>query len=325
VLLKLVAGADALIENFAHGTMDRLGLGYAVLSASNPRLVYCSLKGFLSGPFEKRAALDEIVQFMGGLAYMTGPSGMPLRAGASVVDIMGGMFGALGIMAALRERDSTGRGQEIRSALFESTAFLVAQHMGQEALTGKAPPPMPEKASSWAVYDPFQTADGRTVFVGITSDNHWRSFCKEFGEEALLADPALKTNPQRARARDRIMPVVTAKFAAESFDSLVEKLERLTIPFGPLAKPGDLFEDRHLNAGGRLLNITLPTGKNAKIPGIPLEMDGRKPQVRQQPPRMGEHTLAVLAEVGYSTQQINELVKQGIVVADDKVAGTTAT
>lgn len=325
VLLKLVGGADVLIENFAHGAMDRLGLGYPVLSEANPRLVYCSLKGFLSGPFEKRAALDEIVQFMGGLAYMTGPTGMPLRAGASVVDIMGGMFGALGIMAALRERETTGRGQEIRSALFESTAFLVAQHMGQQALTGKAPPPMPEKASSWAVYDPFQTADGRTVFVGITSDNHWRSFCKEFGEEALLADPVLKTNPQRAQARDRIMPVVTAKFAAESFDSLVEKLERLKIPFGPLAKPGDLFEDKHLNASGRMLNITLPNGKSAKIPGLPLDMDGRKPQVRQQPPRMGEHTRVVLAEAGYTAAEIETLVQQGIVIAEsDAVRAASA-
>lgn len=316
VLLKLVAGADALIENFAHGTMDRLGLGYPVMSKTNPRLVYCSLKGFLNGPFEQRAALDEIVQFMGGLAYMTGPTGMPLRAGASVVDIMGGMFGALGILAALRERDTTGRGQEIRSALFESTAFMVAQHMGQQALTGKAPPPMPEKASSWAVYDPFQTADGRTVFVGITSDNHWRSFCREFGEETLLADPALKTNPQRAQARDRIMPVVTAKFAAEPFESLVEKLERLKIPFGPLAKPGDLFEDKHLNASGRMLNIVLPTGKTAKIPGLPLDMDGRKPQVRQQPPRKGEHTRAVLAEAGYSPGEIENLVQAGTVIED---------
>lgn len=325
VLLKLVGGADALIENFAHGAMDRLGLGYPVLAAANPGLVYCSLKGFLNGPFEKRAALDEIVQFMGGLAYMTGPTGMPLRAGASVVDIMGGMFGALGIMAALRERETTGRGQEIRSALFESTAFLVAQHMGQQALTGKAPPPMPEKASSWAVYDPFQTADGRTVFVGITSDNHWRSFCKEFGEEALLADPALKTNPQRAQARDRIMPVVIRKFAAESFDSLVEKLERLKIPFGPLAKPGDLFEDKHLNASGRMLNILLPNGKSAKIPGLPLDMDGRKPQVRQQPPRMGEHTRAVLAEAGYSSAEIETLVQDGIVIAEGGEAHATST
>src|SRR5262245_34307208 len=216
VFHRVVETADALLENFAPGAMERLGLGYEELSKRHPRLIYCSLKGFLSGPYEKRAALDEIVQFMGGLAYMTGPSGMPLRAGASVVDIMGGMFGALGILAALRERERTGKGQLVESSLFESTAFLVAQHMGQQALTGKAPPPMPEKASSWAVYDPFETADGKTVFVGITSDNHWRAFCTAFGVEELLADPALKTNPLRTRARDKIMPVVTAKFSAET-------------------------------------------------------------------------------------------------------------
>ena len=291
----VVESADVLVENFAPGTMDRLGLGYEQLSALYPRLVYCALKGFLSGPYEKRAALDEIVQFMGGLAYMTGPTGMPLRAGASVIDIMGGMFGVVGILAAIRERERTGRGQLVESSLFESTAFLVAQHMGQQALTGKPPPPMPEKASSWAVYDPFLTADGKTVFVGITSDNHWRSFCKGFGVEELLDDASLSTNPQRAQARDRIMPLVTAKFAAQPFALLVEILERLNIPFGPLATPGDLFDDRHLNESGRLLDVRLPTGKVARIPGIPLDMDGRKPAVRRQPPQMGEHTCAVLA------------------------------
>ena len=317
-ILKVVEGADALIENFAYGTMDRLGLGYEALSKVNPRLIYCSLKGFLEGPYEKRAALDEIVQFMGGLAYMTGPSGMPLRAGASVIDIMGGMFGAIGIMAALREREHTGKGQLVQSALFESTAFLVAQHMGQQALTGKAPPPMPEKASSWAVYDPFQTSDGKIVFVGITSDNHWRSFCTGFGVEELLADETLSTNPKRAQARDRIMPVVTAKFAAETFESLVAKLEKLKLPFGPLAKPGDLFEDRHLNEGGRMLNITLPTGKVAKIPGLPLDMDGRKPRVRQQPPKMGQHTKAVLREAGYSASDIEALDVQGTIIQSEE-------
>ena len=315
VIHKIIVDADALIENFAYGTMDRLGLGYEALSAKYPRLIYCGLKGFLSGPYEKRAALDEIVQFMGGLAYMTGPSGMPLRAGTSVVDIMGGMFGALGIMAALREREHTGRGQLVQSSLFESTAFLVAQHMGQEALTGKAPPPMPEKASSWAVYDPFQTADGKTVFVGITSDNHWRAFCTGFGVEELLDDPALKSNPQRAQQRAKIMPIVTAKFAAESFESLVAKLEKLKLPFGPLAKPGDLFDDKQLNHDGRMLDVLLPTGKRAKLPGLPLEMGGRKTRVRQQPPTMGEHTRAVLADAGYTDVQINELIAQKIVIA----------
>jgi len=315
VMNRLLAGADALIENFAHGTMERLGLGYATLCIDYPKLVYCSLKGFLSGPYEKRAALDEIVQFMGGLAYMTGPRGMPLRAGSSVVDIMGGMFGALGILAALRERERTGRGQLVNSALFESTAFLVAQHMGQQALTGKAPPPMPEKASSWAVYDPFQTSDGKTVFVGITSDNHWRAFCGGFDVEHLLDDPALKSNPQRAQARAKIMPIVTAKFAGETFESLIAKLEDLKIPFGPLATPGDLFDDRHLNESGRLLDVQLPTGRVARIPGIPLDMGGRKPELRYQPPKMGEHTRSILAEAGYTDAQISELIDHQIVIA----------
>ena len=314
VLHKVLAGADALLENFAPGAMDRLGLGYEALSRVHPRLIYCSLKGFLSGPYEDRAALDEIVQFMAGLAYMTGPTGMPLRAGASVIDIMGGMFGALGILAALRERDRTGRGQLVESALFESTAFVVSQHMGLHALTGKAPPPMPERSSSWAVYHPFKTADDKTVFVGITSDNHWRGFCNEFGLEELLADPELQTNPQRAKARATFMPLVTAKIAAESLTSLCAKLERLKIPFGPLAKPGDLFDDPHLNEGGRMLEVLLPTGARAKLPGLPLDMDGRKPQLRHQPPRKGEHTREVLEESGYAPEEIERLVKDGVVI-----------
>ena len=316
LIQKVIESADALIENFAHGTMERLGLGYQELSRVQPRLIYCSLKGFLSGPYEERPALDEIVQFMGGLAYMTGPSGLPLRAGASVVDIMGGMFGALGIMAALREREHTGRGQLVKSALFESTAFLVAQHMGQQALTGKEPPPMPEKESSWAVYEAFKTADDKTVFVGITSDNHWRSFCIGFGVEELLADPSLKTNPQRAQVRARIVPVVAKKFAALRRDELMAKLERLKIPFGPLAKPGDLFDDPHLNSGGRMLDVLLPTGKHAKIPGLPLEMGGHTPGVRLQPPRKGEHTRGILTEVGYSTNEVDALVAKGVAIDD---------
>jgi crotonobetainyl-CoA:carnitine CoA-transferase CaiB-like acyl-CoA transferase len=325
VIQRVIASADALIENFAHGTMERLGLGYGALAKTHPRLVYCSLKGFLAGPYEERPALDEIVQFMGGLAYMTGPTGRPLRAGSSVVDIMGGMFGALGILAALRERERTGRGQLVASALFESTAFLVAQHMGQEALTGTAPPPMPEKASSWAIYDPFRTSDGETVFVGITSDNHWRSFCVGFGVEALLSDATLKSNPQRAQARARLMPIVTEKFAALRRDELCAKLERLSIPFGPLARPGDLFDDPHLAHGGRLLDILLPTGTPARLPGLPLDMDGRKTCVRRQPPRMGEHTRAVLAEAGYNPAQIDELIDQRVVIAADAAVTVTAS
>ncbi|HTE16029.1 MAG TPA: CaiB/BaiF CoA-transferase family protein [Burkholderiales bacterium] len=272
ILRKLVTQADVLVENFAYGTLERLGFGYDALSKINPGIVYCSLKGFLSGPYEQRPALDEVVQFMGGLAYMTGPRGQPLRAGASVVDIMGGMFGVVGILAALRERERTGRGQMVQSALFESTAYMVAQHMSGQIVTGKEPPPMPHKASSWAIYETFTTADKKSIFVAITSDNHWRAFCTEFGLTEWLADPALKTNPQRAAAHDRIAPMVEGIVGRHSFDAMGKILERLKIPFAPLAKPSDLFDDPHLNQGNRMVETHFQNGKRAKLPALPLEM-----------------------------------------------------
>jgi crotonobetainyl-CoA:carnitine CoA-transferase CaiB-like acyl-CoA transferase len=318
ILRKLVAQADVLVENFAYGTLDRLGFGYDTLAQINPCLVYCSLKGFLAGPYEKRPALDEVVQFMGGLAYMTGPHGQPLRAGASVVDIMGGMFGVVGILAALRERERTGRGQQVQSALFESTAYMVAQHMSGQIVTGKEPPPMPHKASSWAIYETFTTADEKTIFIGITSDNHWRAFCNEFGLAELLADPALKTNPQRAAEHDRIAPVVEAIVRQRDFKTMAAILERLKIPFAPLAKPADLFDDPHLNQGNRMVETHFQNGKRARLPALPLEMSNHTLGLRTQPPRKGEHTRDVLREAGFSTSEIDVWISRGIVIVDDK-------
>src|ERR1700685_3872195 len=210
LLHRLVATADVAIENYAPGTMDRLGCGYADFAKTNPRIVYCALKGFLSGPYEHRPALDEVVQFMAGLAYMTGPPGQPLRAGSSVVDIMGGMFAVIGIQAALRERDRTGRGQLIKSALFETTAFLMAQHMAGQAITGRGPPPMPAREGAWGIYDPFETADREQIFVGLTSDRQWRRFCEHFARQDLLQDPTYKTNEDRVRERPVLRPGVAA-------------------------------------------------------------------------------------------------------------------
>lgn len=318
ILRKLVTQADVLVENFAYGTLDRLGFGYDKLSALNPRIVYCSLKGFLRGPYEQRPALDEVVQFMGGLAYMTGPRGQPLRAGASVVDLMGGMFGVVGILAALRERDSTGRGQMVQSALFESTAYMVAQHMSGQIVTGKEPPPMPHKASSWAIYETFVTADGKTLFVGITSDNHWRAFCNEFKLDDLLTDPSLKTNPQRAAEHDRLAPVVEAIVKSHTFVAMSKILERLKIPFAPLAKPADLFDDLHLNQGNRMVETHFQNGKRAKLPALPLEMGDHTLGLRSQPPRKGEHSREVLIEAGFSTAEIDGWIDGGIVITDPK-------
>jgi crotonobetainyl-CoA:carnitine CoA-transferase CaiB-like acyl-CoA transferase len=294
----LVAGADVLIENFRSGTMDKLGLGYEALKPANPGLIYCSAKGFLSGPYEQRTALDEVAQMMGGLAYMTGPPGRPLRAGASVIDVTGGMFGVIGILAALEQRHRTGVGQRVNCSLYETTAFLVGQHMAQKAVTGVAAQPMPARISAWAIYDVFETADGASVFVGVVSDAQWRAFCQAF-DLALGADESLATNNARVQARERILPQVRALFAGLPQAELMERLETVGLPFAPVARPEDLFDDPHLNAGG-LVELTLPDGRRTALPGLPLEMNGQRLGLTRDPPAAGADTAEVLAELDRS-------------------------
>ncbi len=315
LLYRLVKTADVTLENFAPGTMERLGCGYADFAVINPRLIYCALKGFLSGPYEHRPALDEVVQFMAGLAYMTGPPGQPLRAGASVVDIMGGMFAVIGIQAALRERERTGRGQMVKSALFESTTFLMMQHMAGEAVTGRAPPPMPAREGAWAIYDTFATADGRQIFVGLTSDGQWRRFCQHFGRAELVQDPAYRTNEDRVHQRPALRPIVAAIIAAHKLAELAELFDRIDIPFSPVAKPGDLFDDPQLNAGGRMLDIAFANGLRAKIPRLPIEIGDHDFALRRQAPAIGEHTAEILAGLGLSCDEIEDLMTRGIIAA----------
>jgi crotonobetainyl-CoA:carnitine CoA-transferase CaiB-like acyl-CoA transferase len=315
LLHRLVATADVAIENYAPGTMDRLGCGYADFAKTNPRIVYCALKGFLSGPYEHRPALDEVVQFMAGLAYMTGPPGQPLRAGTSIVDIMGGAFAVIAIQAALREREKTGQGQFLKSALFESTAFLMAQHLAGQAITGRAPPPMPAREGAWGIYEPFATADGEQIFVGITSDSQWHRFCEHFGRDDLLQNPAYKTNEDRVHERPALLPIVAAIVGQHTRAALAEIFDRLDIPFAPAAKPGDLFEDPQLNAGGRMLAIDLARGVSAKIPRLPIEIGGHDLGLSRQPPAIGEHTAEILGELGLKPAEIEALCERGIVAA----------
>ena len=313
VVRRLLATADVVTENFRPDAMDGLGLGFAAVQALNPRIVYVSMKGFLPGPYDHRTALDEVVQMMGGLAYMTGPEGRPLRAGASVNDVMGGMFAAYGILAALIERSRTGRGQYIQSALFENTVFLVAQHMMQALVTGRPAAPMPSRLSAWAVYDVFATADGEQVFVGVVSDSQWTAFCTAFGFPDLLADASLKHNTQRVHARERFLPQVRARLAGMTKAELMDLCERTGLPFAPIRKPEDLFDDPHLVASGGFADITLADGRAARVPKLPLEMDGRRFGARGSPPGVGEDTAALLAELGYSDDDVRTLAANGIV------------
>lgn len=273
---RLAANADILIENFRPGALDRLGLDYETLAAENPRLIYCTLKGFLPGPYENRTALDEVAQMMGGLAYMTGPPGRPLRAGTSVIDATGGMFGVIGILAALEERHRTGRGQKVQSALFETTVWLVGQHMAQKAVTGKAADPMPARISAWAIYDVFETKD-EPIFVGVVTDALWEKFCTLFSLGSLWADESLRKNNERVRARDRILPDIRAMFAQMTRAEAIARLEGSGLPFAPIGRPEDMFDDPHLDASGGLQPVTLPDGRETMLPALPITLDGERP------------------------------------------------
>ena len=311
VALKLVASADVVSENFKPGAMKKLGLDYASLARLNPRLVYVSHKGFLPGPYEHRTALDEVVQMMGGLAYMTGRPGDPLRAGTSVNDIMGGMFGAIGAMAALAQREKTGLGQEVQSALFENNVFLVAQHIMQFAVTGQAAAPMPGRISAWAVYDVFTVLGGEQVFLAVVSDTQWAVFCDAFGFADLKADLRLASNNQRVQARDWMMPLLRQRLGHWSAAELSAVFEQNGLPFAPITRPEELLDDPHLGATGGLAPITLPDGRHTRTPLLPLTMQGQRLGIRLQPPRLGEHSRELLASMGYGAADIARLQASG--------------
>ncbi len=313
LVLRLIAGADIVSENFKPATMARLGLDYASLSRLNPRLVYVSHKGFLPGPYDHRTALDEVVQMMGGLAYMTGRPGDPLRAGSSVNDIMGGLFGAIGAMAALAARASTGRGQQVQAALFENNVFLVAQHMMQFAVTGQPAAPMPERISAWGIYDVFTVRDGAQVFLAVVSDTQWLLFCEAFGFADLKADLRLATNNHRVRARDWLLPLLRERLAGHTAAELSGIFEAQGLPFAPITRPEQLFDDPHLQQTGGLAPLKLPDGRETAVPLLPLTLDGRRPGVRLNPPVLGEHSRVLLAELGYSAEDIRRLLDQGVV------------
>lgn len=309
----LAAAADIVVENFRPGALDRLGLGYDALSADNPGLIYCSAKGFLAGPYENRTALDEVAQMMGGLAYMTGPPGQPLRAGASVIDVTGGMFGVIGILGLLERRHRTGAGGQVKCSLFETTAFLVGQHMAQKAVTGTAAAPMPARVSAWAIYDVFATAGEGQIFVGVVSDQQWVAFCTAFALDDFASDVTLALNNDRVLARDRILPRIRAMFADIDRDVLLAKCEAVGLPVAPIARPEDLFDDLHLNAQGGLVDLHLPDGTPARLPALPIEVDGERFGVRHDLGDPGADSRALLLDAGMSNDTIDALFTSGAV------------
>ncbi len=315
IVRRLLPTADVLIENFAPGTMERLGLGYDDVRELHPGLIYCRLKGFMAGPYAGRTALDEVVQMMSGLAYMTGPPGQPLRAGASVIDIMGGTYGALAVLVALRERERTGRGQLVENGLFETAAYLMGQHMAYAAVGQVEVPPMPARVSPWAIYRLFDSADGHPVFIGVTSDKHWLAFCEAFDRPDLLARDDLASNSRRVDARDWLHPELERFFATLPLAEIVRRCEAAAIPFSPIARPEDLFDDPQLNEGNSLVTAALPDGRTARLPRLPVALNDHRFALRRDAPEIGADSAAVLAELGFAEEAVRAWHRDGVIVA----------
>jgi crotonobetainyl-CoA:carnitine CoA-transferase CaiB-like acyl-CoA transferase len=315
--LRLVAGSDVVIDNFAHGAVEALGLGYDVLARVHPGIIYLALKGFLPGPSEARPFLDELAQMSAGLAFMTGPRGQPLRAGASIVDVGAAAYGVIAVLAALHQRAQTGRGQRITSGLFETVVFWVGQWLAQHAATGQPSVPMPEirqgTRMGWGVYQLFTAADGEQIFIGITSNGHWERFCREFGLDDLLADPRLDDNAKRVAARDWLPARIAEEMRRHASSALAERLERCRVPFAPLRRPDQLLDDAHLNAGGQLLDTPLADGRVGRLPKLPVRSTAFDMGLRRKAPALGEHTREVLKERGLEGEEIDRLLSRRVI------------
>lgn len=320
LFIKFASASDVVLDNYAPGVLERLGVGYEPVSKLNPRIIYCSINGFLKGPYAHRPALDEVAQMMGGIAYMTGLPDRPLRIGASVTDISVASYGVIGILSALLQRNQTGRGQRLISGLFETVVFWVGQHLAHFAMSGERPLPMPVRKMGtrfrWGVFDLFRSADGKQVFIGITSNRHWETFCAEFEQTELGSHPELHDNEARTRARDWLLPRVQEIAGRYDGKELMNKLEKAEVPYAPVNTPADLYEDPYLMGHENRL-LPVDTGhKTIRLPALPFESDEFQFSVRRQPPRLGEHTGEILREMGLSSADIDRLAKNKVVMVE---------
>ncbi len=317
VIRRLVERSDVVIDNFAAGVLERLGLAYDELAKINPRIIHLAVKGFLPGPYENRPALDELAQMMGGLAYMTGPEGQPLRAGASIIDIGAATYGVIGILAALMERARTGRGQKITAGLFETTVFWVGQWMAVAAATGQPSIPMPGRGQGvrmgWGIFHLFEAADGEQIFIGVTSNAHWERFCQALELPDLLADERLNTNPGRVAAQDWLLPRVREEALKYSAQQLQEKLTAAGIPNGPVRRPDELIDDEHLLATDQLLETPMGDLGTHRLPKLPFRSSAYNFRLDRPAPELGQHTAEVMRELGYEEEEISALAQSGAV------------
>jgi crotonobetainyl-CoA:carnitine CoA-transferase CaiB-like acyl-CoA transferase len=323
---RLVRRSDVVLDNYSDGALDRLGVGYAWGSGLNPRIIYCSVKGFLSGPSAARPYLDELAQMESGLAYVTGLPGQPMRAAASIIDVGAATYGVVGILAALLQRETTGQGQNIRSGLFETAVFWMNQHFAQVQLAGRSPGPRDPgdisgigRSMGWGLYQLFETADNRQVFIAATTNRHWQRLCEVLDLPELAADPSLSTNALRSGRRPYFVPIVAEAVKRFRCDVLLQILREANIPYAPVNPPANLINEAHLNAGNHLVEVTLPDGRTFRQPRLPIELGAPPAEARLPPPALGEHTDTILAELGYTPAAIEQLHATGAAVSSTRM------
>jgi len=314
VLHRLLARADVLVENFRPGTMDRLGFGYAAVHARYPRLIYASISGFgQDGPYRERTAYDLILQGMGGLMGITGEEGgPPVKVGVAVADICAGMFAAFGILAALRARERTGRGQWVDAAMLDGQVAWMTYQAAAYFATGENPRRLGSAHPSIVPYQAFRTADGY-LNLAVGSEAIWERFCQAIGRPEWREDPRFRTNADRVAHRAVLVPLLEALFATRPTAHWRELLDAAGVPNGPIYLMSDLFADPQVAVRQMVVEVEHPRIGRLRQTGVPVKLSETPGAVRRPPPLLGEHTDRILAELGYDAEAVATLRRERVV------------
>jgi crotonobetainyl-CoA:carnitine CoA-transferase CaiB-like acyl-CoA transferase len=313
LLLRLIRRADVLVENFRPGAMERLGLGYAAVHEIVPRLIYCSISGFgQTGPYRERAAYDLIVQGMGGIMGITGePDGSPMRVGVAVADICAGMFAAYGILAALRVRERTGSGQWVDAAMLDGQVAWMTYMAANYFATGDNPPRVGSAHLNLVPYQPFPTRDG-FVNVAVGSEGLWLKFCEAL-DTPIATDPRFATNADRVRNRELLIDLLMPVFARQTTAAWVERLLRAGVPAGPIYRMHEVMEDPQVRHREMVVEVEHPRAGRVRVNGVPVKFSETPGGVMAPPPVLGEHSDAVLLELGCDDAEISALRRDGVI------------
>jgi CoA:oxalate CoA-transferase len=315
IFLRLIAQADVVVENYRPGTMEKLGLGYEKLREVNPRLIYAAISGFgHTGPYSQRAAYDAVVQAMGGIMSITGSEGgRPTRVGSSIGDLSAGLFGTIGILAALESRHKSGLGQKVDVAMLDCQVALLENAIARYLVTGNIPRPAGNRHTSIVPFEPFETSDGE-VMVAAGNDALWQKLCEALGLPELKDDPRFLTNPLRQQHYNQLRPPIAAAFMQKSTDEWLEILEQAGVPNGPINTVDRVLQDPQVLAREMVVNVEHPVAGQVTMAGLPIKLGDTPGCIRRPAPVLGESTEQILEQLlGYSADRVAELKHRGVI------------